>query len=503
MTEDAPEVDVCLIAEGSYPYVSGGVSSWAHTLIEAQPDTTFGIVALLPDRGEWERRYELPPNVAAVQDIHLQDLAGGWPWFPGAGAMIRRLADPTTNLVSGGGLRDVDAIVAAIAPHRARVGRRLLLDSHASWDLVVGTYERTQDGSPFLEFYYTWRALIGALFAVLAAPLPRARVYHTLSTGYAGLLAARAALETGRPALLTEHGIYTNERRIEIAMADWIFEQPHLGFSIVQPRGGLKDLWRDIFVGYSRACYEAVTDIVTLFEGNQAFQLADGAPSGKMRIIPNGVDVERFAAAPGTNEDRPPTVAMVGRVVPIKDIKTFIRACGLLQTRIPDLEALILGPTDEDSGYFDECRALVRQLGIEATVTFLGKVRVEDYLGRIDAVVLTSISEGQPLSLLEAGAAGVPAVATDVGACREIVMGRTNETPKLGPGGEITPLANPPATADAMARLLRDPEHHRRCSEAIGRRVRAYYARDDMIDAYADLYARSAAAPDRVPTAQD
>src|SRR3546814_18617729 len=88
----------------------------------------------------------------------------------------------------------------------------------------------------------------------------------------------------------------------------------------------------------------------------------------------------------------------------------------------------ILGPFDEDPGYCQECRDLVAMLGLGETVKFMGQVKLDDWLGRIDAIVLTSISEAQPLVILEAGAAGVPTVATDVGACREMILGPPDES---------------------------------------------------------------------------
>lgn len=106
------------------------------------------------------------------------------------------------------------------------------------------------DDSSFLDYFWSWRALLGGLYSVLLADLPEASVYHAVSTGYAGLFAARAALETGRPVLLTEHGIYTNERRIEIGMADWLHGQQS-GFQVDRQGATLKDLWIDTFIGYS------------------------------------------------------------------------------------------------------------------------------------------------------------------------------------------------------------------------------------------------------------
>jgi glycosyltransferase involved in cell wall biosynthesis len=279
-------------------------------------------------------------------------------------------------------------------------------------------------------------------------------------------------------------------------MADWIYETPYASFSVTDAPRNLKDMWKDVFGTYSLACYQAAEEVLTIFGGNQRFQRNDGADPAKMRVIPNGVAVERFAGVERALGSHRPTVALIGRVVPIKDVKTFIRACGLLQQQILELEALIIGPLDEDKEYADECREFVRQEGLESTITFTGKVNVFDYLGRIDVVALTSISEGQPLVILEAGAAGIPSVATDVGACQEIIMGREDEQPALGPGGVVTTLTSPKATAEALLKLLSDQGFYASCSAAIRERVRRYYDKRDMLAAYRGLYERLIAAPD-------
>ncbi|MCW5770948.1 MAG: GT4 family glycosyltransferase PelF [Rhodospirillaceae bacterium] len=482
------EADVCLLLEGTYPYVSGGVSSWVHDIIRGLPEFSFHLVSLLPKPERRQRVYELPDNVVGLQHLYLQDLPRGWPWLPRAHRFFRRVEVYLEHILRRGSLDDMRGLVQLFAPLRRRIGADLLLESHASWDMLVDLYRRNQAQSPFLEYYYTFRALIGGLYAVLLAELPRARSFHAVSTGYAGALMSRAVLESGRPGVVTEHGIYTNERRIEITMADWIYDTPYASFSVDDVPRNLKDMWKDVFGTYSLACYQAAEEVLTIFGGNQKFQRSDGADPAKMRVIPNGVDVRRFSAIERTSGTRRPTVAMIGRVVPIKDIKTFIRACALLQQQVVELEALIIGPFDEDKEYAEECRDYVRRLGLENTVAFTGKVNVLDYLGRIDVVVLTSISEGQPLVLLEAGAAGIPLVATDVGACREIIMGREDEAPSLGPGGVVTTLTSPKATAEGMLHLLGDQAFYAKASAAIAERVRRYYDKAGMLGSYRQVY---------------
>jgi len=176
-------------------------------------------------------------------------------------------------------------------------------------------------------------------------------------------------------------------------------------------------------------------------------------------------------------------------VVPIKDIKTFIRACGLLRQTAPEMKAYIIGPTDEDKEYYSECLNLVQLLGLEHTVTFTGLARVDEYLPLLDVLVLTSISEAQPLVMLEAGAAGIPIVATDVGSCRELIEGSASETPHLGAGGIITPLASPASTADAIFTLLSDNALYETASNTIRERIAQYYNEGIQQQAYRTLYA--------------
>lgn len=494
-----PVADVCLILEGTYPYVAGGVSTWTHDLIRGSKSTTFHIVSLLAKDEPRTMRYEMPPNVTGLSHIFIQDLPQGHRFMLGTERLILRLEPILLRIHRRGGLADIAALLDVLEPKADRVGQRLLLNSTAAWRQLVRMYRRTLKESSFLHYFWTWRALIGGLYSVLLSDLPRARVYHAVSTGYAGLWGARAALETGRPLLLTEHGIYTNERRVEIAMADWLYEVGTSGLTVESGEKGLKDLWVDSFLTYSQACYEAASGIITLFEGNQRLQVADGADRSKMWVIPNGVDVERFSKIRRDPTPRPPTVALIGRVVPIKDVKSYIRAADILRRSVPDVKCLMVGPYEEDPIYYEECRQMVATLGLGGTFEFTGRKKLDDILGFIDVNVLTSISEGQPLVVLEAGAAGVPTVATNVGACSELIYGRDDESPKLGPGGEVTMLSNPRATAAAIRRLLTDQDWYDKCATAIRERCKKYYDQRAVEQAYGDLYVQLAEQPDQRP----
>ena len=496
-TTDQRETDVCLIVEGCYPYVPGGVSGWIDWLIRTQTETSFQVVALWPKPTRQAPRYALPPNVTALHHLWLQDF-GAEP--------VKRLALPDNiddlaaglgDLMLDGGHDALARVGRALAHARGRLSLPVLFNSPVAWDIARRSYEIEMPYGSFLHFFWAWRALLGGLLATLEFPLPPARVYHTISTGYAGLLAARAALETGRPALLTEHGIYTNERRIELLMADWVADTVDKGHAVGDPRFDLRDMWVRAFEAYARTCYECATDVITLYEDNQRAQRLLGAAPDNLRVIANGIDVRRFAGLRPAADDARPTVALIGRVVPIKDVKTFITAAAILRERIPDVAALVMGPTDEDPAYVEECRALIARFGLEGTVELTGAVNILEHLPRVHVAALTSLSESQPLVILEAGAAGIPFVATNVGSCREIIEGRADETPPLGRGGIVTGLVAPDEVADALARLLLDAGLRRRYGETLRERVRRIYTSERAADAYRTLYRQQVSAPTR------
>lgn len=486
--------DVCIILEGSYPFVAGGVSVWTHELIGAQPHLTFHLLILVAPNSDLSTRYELPSNVIGVTIVTLQKIRPGKKKIRGQKKLLAAMEKPLLDISHDGGIEAVSKLMDLMKPHGETLGEEILINSKDAWNLLLRMYRNNFPTASFLDYFWTWRGLFGGLFAVLFGEMPKARIYHAVSTGYAGLYMARAKIETQAATLLTEHGIYTNERRIELSMADWLYEESDMqGLSIDKSRRNLRDLWMHSFESYSRACYAASDHIITLFEGNQSFQTADGADPTRMQVIPNGIDYEHYSKVDKV-DGRRPTVALIGRVVPIKDVKTYIRSIALVREVITDVDAYLLGPMDEDLEYYEECKLLVEHLSLEENFTFTGRVALTDWMGKIDLMALTSISEGQPLVILEAGAASIPTVSTNVGACHDLIYGDSREDPPLGDAGEVVPLSNPSATARAMIRLLGDPELLATCGEAIRQRVQLYYNKDDLAETYGNLYKESLAA---------
>ncbi|MFH1724255.1 MAG: GT4 family glycosyltransferase PelF [Elusimicrobiota bacterium] len=484
-------IDVCLVLEGTYPFVSGGVSTWIHQLVTAMTDIRFSILYISPyPNPRRELKYAVPPNVLDIQDLYLHEyrIDGRRTPRPRRRELFRRLAELHEGLLGGRWAAFEDALPLIRDPERG-VTMSDIFESQESWEVLVAAYEKYGRAVSFVDFFWTWRSIYLPLMTTVTVPIPKARLYHTVSTGYAGLVAAIARITQKKGVLLTEHGVYTHERMLEISQASWIYSPHESRFRVRRELPFFKRLWVGLFNTLGSISYHYSDRIVTLYEGNRTKEILAGADPERISIIPNGIDLDRYRDMKREELSKDgPTIAFIGRVVAIKDVKTYLQAAKIVLAQRPSARFLIMGPTDEEPEYMAECRQLVETLGLRDGVEFTGKVDVLEYLKRIDVVVLTSLSEAQPYVILEANAAGVPVVATDVGACREMVEGRLREDRRIGPSGIVTEVSNAEQTAEAILRLTTETRLWKECSEAGRRRTFQFYDQNDLISQYLNLY---------------
>lgn len=497
----AKRVDVMLLLEGTFPYVSGGVSSWVNQIIRGLPELTFGGVFIGSSPGDYgECKYELPPNLKHLEVHYLHGQQPPPPISPCAGdkkgfEILRRLhgwfANPCPD-----GLPEELKQISFYQRAENGVDYKQFLYAEQSWQYLTDMYrERCSDPS-FVDYFWTVRNMHAPIWqlAEIAGNLIPAGVYHTVSTGYAGFLGGLLHHHTGRPLLLSEHGIYTKERRIDIFNNDWIRDNRNALQRSQTEISYFRDLWIRFFETIGRFCYDASGTIVSLYEGARQREILDGARPEKTRLVPNGIDLERFRPLQKLRPPEPPlVVALLGRVVPIKDIKTFIRALRILISNQPDLEGWVVGPDDEDPEYAAECRALSESLEIGGKVRFTGFMDPVELFPQVGLLVLSSISEGLPLVALEGFAAGLPLVATDVGSCRQLVEGGLNqEDLDLGSAGGVVPINNPQALAEACRKLIEDRSAWNSAQAAAVARVERFYSQQQMLDEYRTMYREGA-----------
>jgi glycosyltransferase involved in cell wall biosynthesis len=194
-------------------------------------------------------------------------------------------------------------------------------------------------------------------------------------------------------------------------------------------------------------------------------------------VIPTGVDAG--AALPARGDGRPPRLVAVGRLAAPKDPLTLVRAIAAAGR---PCSTCIVGDGPERAAVEAEIRAL----GVESRVELVGeRDDVPRLLADSDVFVLSSRSEGSPLSVLEAMAAGLPVIASAVGGVPELVEDDIT--------GLLVPAGDPGRLAAALDRLLADPSLRRRLGAAGRERVRARFDLDAVRRAHLELYERELA----------
>jgi glycosyltransferase involved in cell wall biosynthesis len=203
--------------------------------------------------------------------------------------------------------------------------------------------------------------------------------------------------------------------------------------------------------------------VIAVSESTRADLVRRGLRADRIRVVPNGIDLERYSPAPQQRAERA-TLLFVGRLRQYKRVDLVVSAVARLAADGTDVELLIAGEGDERGSLERQAR----QLGIEGRVKLLGFVTEEEKLSLLRRAwlhVLTSSKEGWGISNLEAAACGTPSVASDVPGLRDSVL--HGETGLLVPNGDV------PALAKAIGGLVRDPS----ARERLGKQARAFAER--------------------------
>jgi len=234
----------------------------------------------------------------------------------------------------------------------------------------------------------------------------------------------------------------------------------------------------------NRLFFDRLADAVNAVSTFSADSLSrrDGFRRRRIEVIENGIDVDRFNSRVERPLDLDPArryVVNVARFHPVKDHATLLRAFEQVARVLADVDLLLVG----DGPLRGEIEKLVQALHLENRVRFLGiRQDVPAILQVSKVFVLISVSEGAPLTLLEAMAVGLPVVVTSVGGMTEIVHDRVE--------GLLAPRQDAQAVADALIYLMKNPTTGARMGAAGARTVREFYTIDRTVQRYSSLYSR-------------
>ena len=462
---------ICLVLEGSYPYVHGGVSTWAHQYITEMKEHEFVIWAIgAKEKNRGRFVYTLPENVVEVHEVFLDDLEVSKKRMPRRGS--KHLTKKEFQALS--------QLVSCERPHwptifalfqLGKLNPTAFLESEAFLQIVREICSEKYPFIPLSDVFHTMRSMMLPLLCLLTKETPKADLYHAISTGYGGVLAALGSYIHQKPLLLTEHGIYTREREEEIIRADWVLPS-------------MKKQWTDFFYMLSDVIYSRADRVTSLFTKARETQIEIGCEPDKCQVISNGIDYASFSQIARKKADGWIDIGAVVRLAAIKDIKTLIYAFYEVSSRLPNVRLHIMGGVD-DRAYANECYALADKLKLNNLI-FTGRVDIKAYMEKLDFTVLTSISEGQPLSVLESMAAGRPCVTTDVGCCRELLEGKPEDS--LGVAGYCVPPTYREGLAEAIIKMSKHSIARTQMGAIAQKRAERYYQYPQMIQQYRQLY---------------
>jgi polysaccharide biosynthesis protein PelF len=448
---------ILLVTEGSYPHHRGGVGTWCQQLIAGLDQHRFLVMAVKSPK-RLPIVYQRPENVENLLNVPI------WKPRPNTRALSkseRALFEEAANKLLSFLEQDLANFAQGLSQLAVLGQERNLweaFDTPQLWRRLQSLLRVHLPYTPSLaEVALCMNWLRSSLVPLLFIP-PKTDVVHATGAGLAGISAWIASSHHGVPLVLTEHGIYLRERHLETT-------QP---FS-------LRLLRSQLFQAVARLLYFQADRIVGVCEFNRTWQLQLNAPIERTRVIPNGVNPDHFHA---TKQEQP-TVVWLGRIDPLKDLETLLRAFWHVRRVVPNARLKLFGFVPEGNRpYYQTLVRLRESLRLTQAVSFQDQRPVQEALSSGEVVVLSSLSESLPYSLLEAMASSKAIVATRTGGVSEA----------LGNAGRLVNIQEPAALATALIELLSYPEVRERLGKRARYRVLETYTLDRMLDSYERLY---------------
>ena len=477
---------VAFTGEGTYPYVTGGVSTWADILINKMKNIDFILSPILMTP-YIKIKYQLPANVVRMIKVPLWGSEEPSEFVHSdkfSEIYIRKLKtlrkkEAINNIVDL--ITGVLDFIYKKNDNFEELGNMMLkfydffqeFDYHEAFrsEIVWKAYvskmeevyrERDIDIPSIYDMIESLRFLY-RFFIVLLAPVPETNVYHSSAAAFCGLPCVIAKLKYGSKYILTEHGIYTREQYLYAS------------------REGIAYRTKEFLLGLIGAIVKInyyFADVVSpVCNYNKRWELKWGANENKIKTIYNGIDILRFRKLEVEKEDRP-TAVMVARIDPLKDIETFLYTCKIVKKEIPDVLFKLYGPY-VDEKYFKKCQDLHKQLELGDNFIFAGPTdRPELAYNEGDVVVLTSISEAFPFTVIEAMACEKVVVSSDVGGTKEVLEGF----------GFIVKPKDYESFAKHIIWTLNNKEEANQMGISARERILLGFTLEDMVDNYSNLY---------------
>lgn len=498
---------VLLVTEGTYPFYWGGLSTWCDSLIRELPEIDFSVIAVTVSPID-QVQFEMPENVVDFRAAPIWGVRNAWEIDDKRsvkeirarrhgthdGSIDRNFVPAFSTFLTQllGDDRDDGALIAAVHAmysffidhdfdrtfRSEAVWRALVGDARMSFPRLAATYGIRRPGPSVAEIAAA-RQWIYHWFFPLARPLPEVEVAHATMGGICSLVSIVAKAEHRCGFLLSEHGIYLREAYLaEHATRGSLF---------------LKLLKLGFARRMTEIAYAEADTVAPCCDYNHRWERRIGVAPERIRTAYYGIDPETLKPPERTRApSATPVVAWAGRIDPLKDVETLLRAAAVVVAARPEIRFRLYGSAPPgNEAYLERCLALHMELGLGDAVTFEGYVSGmgEAFTGA-DLVVLSSISEGFPYSILEAMLCGKPVIATAVGGIREQVV------PSCG---RLVRPRDPEALGAAVLGILEDMEACELLGRASRERAASLFTLEQFRATHRELYHQVRQGASRAP----
>lgn len=480
---------VMLSTEGTYPFHQGGVSTWCDILINKLKSVDYIIYSVIMDPFVTQK-FKLPRETELVKmplwgteepSEHLKTP------FSKAYMAKRRTNSTTVKELFIPLFTELIREIVSLEKNPIQFGQTLLalyryfqeydfkisFKSELIWDTYKRLIRETVDdpknrfGQPDIYCLIQSIGWIYRFFNILNTPVPKAHVSHASAAAFCGIPCVIAKLEHNTPFLLTEHGVYLREQYLSLAKRDY---SSFLNTFLIR-----------MIHTVTSMNYAYADQVSPVCHYNTRWERKFDVQPENIEVIYNGVDQRIFKEAPGVRNGSL-TVVTVARIDPIKDILTLIRSADIVRRHIPDVKYVVYGSVSVPE-YYEECLKLRDQLGLQQTFTFAGHTsNMAAAYQSGDVIVLSSISEAFPYSVVEAMMTAKPVVATDVGGIKE-ALGNT--------GILVTPFDSE-SLAEGTMRLLQNPELRETMGKEGKERALNFFTLDRVLELHLKSYIKLA-----------
>jgi glycosyltransferase involved in cell wall biosynthesis len=494
----------------NYPNsTSGGVYAWVKQMVDNLPDIEFVVLNVLSNPNV-SGSYRVPKNVTQVIELPLygcqrqeefcQTRVAGTNAAAkddsGSTGFIRRILGTDERFIKKTFVPLFKSFMAELISGECDHGRMAALVQQMHTTLA-GSSSGGHDFKKCAESPATFDAFMELLrnddiyravhmkeaidlfsfvqrtLQVISVPLPRVDLVHSSNAWIPALAGLCAKGDSGCRMIATEHGV--------------AFKDLLLYHRLFIHSEAYNILWKIISSNIIQTVYRSADVVAPVCGANAMMAELLHTPASKIRVIYNGVDSDRFRPmSVHRGPNRRPTVVFVGRIELLKDVLSLIQAISYVRETVPDVLCLIYG-SSSDLEYANACLELVRSLKLEDNVKFMGPTKSpERAYNAGDVVVLSSIREGFPYTVVEAMACGKVVVSTDVGGVREALENY----------GLLARSRHPFELAGAISRLLRDTQTRRALAaqalEVVGKKFTVQRSVEQYRDLYAELVPRAA-----------